>query len=128
MPSRVRGLYRWVMTIDQRADAPEDAAHRATAAWREAVVPFLMEFGRIPDLSPAYDPQWEAHGELDRAAELMASWAASRDLPGATVEVVRIAGLTPTVLVDVPATDPGATGTVFVYGHYDKQPPFTGWS
>jgi len=116
------------MTIDQRADAPEDAAHRATAAWREAVVPFLMEFGRIPDLSPAYDPQWEAHGELDRAAELMASWAASRDLPGATVEVVRIAGLTPTVLVDVPATDPGATGTVFVYGHYDKQPPFTGWS
>ena len=40
----------------------------------------------------------------------MASWARRRDLPGATVEVVRIAGLTPTVLVDVPATDPGADG------------------
>ena len=36
--------------------------------------------------------------------------------------------MTPTVLVDVPATDPGATGTVVVYGHYDKQPPFVGWS
>ena len=24
--------------------------------------------------------------------------------------------------------DPGATGTVLVYGHYDKQPPFDGWT
>src|ERR1019366_8467678 len=54
-------------------------------------------------------------------------WARSRDLPGAEIDVVRITGLSPTVLVDVPATDPGATGTVLVYGHYDKQPPFVGW-
>ena len=73
-------------------------------------MPFLMEFARIPDVSPAYDPEWEAHGELDRAAELLARWARARDIPGATVEVVRIPGLTPTVLVDVPATDAGATG------------------
>ncbi len=116
------------MTTAAQATAPEDAAHRATAAWRDAVVPFLLEFGRIPDLSPAYDPEWETRGELDRAAELMAAWARTRDLPGATVDVVRLTGLTPTVLVDVPATDPGATGTVLVYGHYDKQPPFTGWT
>jgi acetylornithine deacetylase/succinyl-diaminopimelate desuccinylase-like protein len=30
--------------------------------------------------------------------------------------------------VEVPANDPEATGTVLVYGHYDKQPPFDGWS
>ena len=91
-------------------------------------MPFLLEFGAIPDLSPAYDPEWEAHGELARAADLLAEWARTRDLPGATVEVVDLPGLTPTVLVDVPATDPGAVGTVLIYGHYDKQPPFTGWS
>jgi acetylornithine deacetylase/succinyl-diaminopimelate desuccinylase-like protein len=116
------------MTPGQSASAPEDAAHLAIAAWREAVVPFLMEFGRIPDLSPAYDPDWETHQELEQAAELMAVFARGRELPGASVEVVRIEGLTPTVLVDVPATDPRVTDTVVVYGHYDKQPPFTGWS
>jgi len=103
-------------------------AQRATSAWRDAVVPFLLEFGAIPDLSPAYDPGWEASGELARAAGLLADWARTRDLPGATIEVVDVPGLTPTVLVDVPATDPRASGTVVIYGHYDKQPPFTGWS
>ena len=114
------------MTDDQDPRASL-AARRAIGEWRDSVVPLLMEYGRIPDLSPAYDPEWEASGELDRAAELFAGWARNRRLPGATVEVVRIPGLSPTVLVDVPATDPEATGTVLVYGHYDKQPPFVGW-
>jgi acetylornithine deacetylase/succinyl-diaminopimelate desuccinylase-like protein len=115
------------VSIDQHAESAPRAAHRAMADWRDAVVPLLMEYGRIPDLSPAYDPEWESHGELERAAALFAGWARSRDLPGAEIDVVRITGLSPTVLVDVPATDPGAAGTVLVYGHYDKQPPFVGW-
>jgi acetylornithine deacetylase/succinyl-diaminopimelate desuccinylase-like protein len=115
-------------TADPEDSAAVRAAHRATSAWREAVVPVLLEFGTIPDLSPAYDLEWEATGELARAAGLLAGWARTRDLPGATVDVVDLPGLTPTVLVDVPPSDPGVTGTVVVYGHYDKQPPFTGWS
>jgi acetylornithine deacetylase/succinyl-diaminopimelate desuccinylase-like protein len=101
---------------------------RAAEAWQADVLPLLLEFGTIPDLSPAYDPHWQTAGHLERAAELLARWATSRDLPGATVEVVRLPGLTPTVLVDVPASDDGAVGDVLVYGHYDKQPPFDGWS
>ncbi len=105
-----------------------DLVERAAQMWRADVVPLLLEFGTIPDLSPAYDPQWETAGHVDRAAELLGRWAAARDLPGATVEVVRLPGLTPTVLVDVPASDDGAMGNVLIYGHYDKQPPFDGWS
>src|SRR5271157_2948909 len=115
------------MTADPDTDAPTAAARRAISDWYEAVVPLLMEYGRIPNLSPAYDPDWLVHGELERAAELFAGWARAREIPGATVDVVRIDGLSPTIVVDVPATDPGATGTVLVYGHYDKQPPFVGW-
>jgi acetylornithine deacetylase/succinyl-diaminopimelate desuccinylase-like protein len=96
--------------------------------WPGDVLPLLTEFARIPSLSPAFDVGWEEHGHLDAAAELLAGWARGRSLPGATVDVVRLAGLTPTVVVDVPATDPDATGTVFIYGHYDKQPPFDGWT
>jgi acetylornithine deacetylase/succinyl-diaminopimelate desuccinylase-like protein len=96
--------------------------------WPADIVPLLVEYAKIPGLSPAYDPEWEAHGRLEETADLLADWARARPLDGATVEVVRIAGLTPTVVVEVPATDAGATGTVLIYGHYDKQPPFEGWT
>jgi acetylornithine deacetylase/succinyl-diaminopimelate desuccinylase-like protein len=115
------------MTADQDTGRSAAVAQRAIAEWRGAVLPLLLEYGRIPDLSPAYDPSWESSGELERAASLFAGWAQDRDLPGATVEVVRIPGLSPTVLIDVPPTDPDAVGSVLVYGHYDKQPPFVGW-
>ena len=107
---------------------PQDAVEFARARWRADVLPLLQEFATIPNLSPDFDPGWQAAGHMDRAAELMAAWAAGRDLPGATVEVVRLPGLTPTVLVDVPASDPEAAGTVLLYGHIDKQPPFDGWT
>ncbi|MGA2836532.1 MAG: M20/M25/M40 family metallo-hydrolase [Acidimicrobiales bacterium] len=107
---------------------PQDAVDHARDRWRADVLPLLVEFARIPNQSPAYDPGWEAAGHMDEAADLIAAWAERRDLPGSTVEVVHLPGLTPTVLVEVPATDAGATGTVLVYGHYDKQPPFDGWS
>lgn len=107
---------------------PQDAVDHARTRWRADVLPLLEEFGRIPNLSPDFDPGWQEAGHMDRAADLMGAWASARDLPGAAVEVVRRPGLTPTVLVDIPPTDPGATGTVLLYGHIDKQPPFDGWT
>ncbi len=107
---------------------PLDALAHVRDHWSADVLPLLETYARIPGLSPAYDPDWEAHGLLEETAGLLATWARDRPLPGATVDVVRIPGLTPTVVVDVPATDPEATGTVLVYGHYDKQPPFDGWT
>ncbi len=107
---------------------PPDVVEHARAHWSADVLPLLVTYTAIPGVSPAYDPDWEDHGLLAQTADLIAEWARNRQLPGATVEVVRLPGLTPTVLVDVPATDPEATGTVLVYGHYDKQPPFDGWT
>jgi acetylornithine deacetylase/succinyl-diaminopimelate desuccinylase-like protein len=110
------------MPVNREIDAFSSAAQLAMTSWNEATVPLLMEYGRIPNVTPAYDPEWETHGELDRAAELFADWARCRELSGATIEVVRIEGLSPTILIDVPPTDPEDSGTVLVYGHYDKQP------
>jgi acetylornithine deacetylase/succinyl-diaminopimelate desuccinylase-like protein len=105
-----------------------DALAYVEDRWPADVLPLLEAFARIPSLSPAFDPAWEEHGHLTEAADLLAGWARTRALPGATVEVVHLPGLTPTVVVDVPASDPGADGTVLLYGHYDKQPPFDGWT
>jgi acetylornithine deacetylase/succinyl-diaminopimelate desuccinylase-like protein len=107
---------------------PQAAVDHVRARWRTDVLPLLVEYARIPNLSPDFDPGWQAAGHMDEAADLMAGWAADRRLPGVTVEVVRLPGLTPVVLVVVPATDSEATGTTLIYGHLDKQPPFDGWT
>jgi acetylornithine deacetylase/succinyl-diaminopimelate desuccinylase-like protein len=103
------------------------ARTHAARMWAEPILDALDRFGRIPDLSPAFDSRWEDTGFLETAVTHLAEWCRSRARPGTSVEVVRLPGLTPTLLVDVAPSDPAITGTVLFYGHYDKQPPFDGW-
>src|SRR6185312_11971755 len=93
------------------------------------VVASLSGLIGIPALSPAFDAGWAASGHLDAAAEHVRDWIASRNLPGAQLEIIRLDGRSPLLVADIPAT-PGAEdrGTVLLYGHLDKQPPFEGWS
>jgi acetylornithine deacetylase/succinyl-diaminopimelate desuccinylase-like protein len=86
----------------------------------------LERYTRLECRSPAFDAGWEATGSLDEAAALLRDWCASRRIEGATVEVVRLEGRTPTILMIVPPSGP-VEETVVLYGHFDKQPPFTGW-
>lgn len=98
-------------------------------AWADEVLPSLSDFIRIPALSPAFDADWAASGQLEAAIGHVQSWLRAREIPGATVDVVRLEGRTPVLLLDVPATA-GAEdkGTVLLYGHLDKQPPAGDWS
>jgi enterochelin esterase-like enzyme len=54
----------------------------------------LEEFGTIASLSPTFDQQWAEHGDIDRAAELLAEWARSRPLASHTVSLHRLEGRT----------------------------------
>ncbi len=95
--------------------------------WDDEIVPTLIDYIRIPNKSPSFDPDWEAHGHMEAAVALFAGWARARldRFPGATLEVVRLPGRTPVVLIDIP----GRGGdTVLLYGHLDKQPEMTGWA
>jgi acetylornithine deacetylase/succinyl-diaminopimelate desuccinylase-like protein len=97
------------------------------AIWDDQIVPTLTEYIRIPNKSPAFDPDWAANGYMDRAVSLFAAWAKARlgSFPGAQLDVVRLAGRTPLLLIDIPG---GAPGTVLLYGHLDKQPEMVGWA
>ena len=96
-------------------------------AWDQRVMPALLDYIAIPCLSPAFAPDWASEGHLDRAVSLLTGWAQRelRNIEGATVEVVRPHGATPTIFIDIPGTRPGS---ILFYGHYDKQPPMTGWA
>ncbi|WP_031470213.1 M20/M25/M40 family metallo-hydrolase [Sciscionella sediminilitoris] len=98
--------------------------------WDTAVMDGLTELVRIPAVSSSFDAQWEESGHLGRAVEHMRAWIEARGLREAQVEVVTLPGRGPLLLVDVPASSSAAAeaGTVLLYGHLDKQPPFDGWS
>jgi acetylornithine deacetylase/succinyl-diaminopimelate desuccinylase-like protein len=97
-------------------------------AWAGAV-PTMMDYVAIPARSPMFDPAWEEHGHIARAARLLRDWAAARSLDGATVELIERPGLTPVLLVEIPATEASlADRTVVMYGHLDKQPEMLPWS
>ena len=51
-------------------DVTTVAGHAATT-WADEIVPALHDYIRIPALSPAFDPDWAAHGHLAAAVELV---------------------------------------------------------
>jgi acetylornithine deacetylase/succinyl-diaminopimelate desuccinylase-like protein len=96
--------------------------------WADDILPTLQEYITIPALSQAFDPDWDANGHIDRALALIARWCQERPVPGMQLEVHRLPGRSPLLLIEVPAT-PGCTTdeSVVLYGHLDKQPEMTGW-
>ena len=93
-------------------------------AWEQSIIPCLYDYIRIPNKSPLFDPDWAAHGYMDQAVQLLEGWCGAQIIEGLSVEVVRLPGKTPVLLVEV-AGD--GDDTVLLYGHYDKQPEFSGW-
>ena len=110
-----------------------DALNRfTTQIWQDEITPALVDYIRIPAKSPAFDPNWAKSGFIDQAVQHMVGWAQAKiaDLPGATLEVVRLAGRTPVIFIEAPGEAPPEEDgdTVLLYGHLDKQPEMTGWS
>jgi acetylornithine deacetylase/succinyl-diaminopimelate desuccinylase-like protein len=103
------------------------AKNRIDQIWGDEIVPALVEYIKIPNKSPAFDPDWAAHGYMDEAVSLFERWARAKlaALPGAALEVVRLPGRTPLILIDVPGE---GRDTVLLYGHLDKQPEMAGWT
>jgi acetylornithine deacetylase/succinyl-diaminopimelate desuccinylase-like protein len=95
--------------------------------WGDEIVPTLIEYIKIPNKSPSFDPDWAAHGYMEDAVALFERWARAkiRSLPGAALEVVRLPGRTPVIVIDVPGE---GEDTVLLYGHLDKQPEMVGWA
>jgi acetylornithine deacetylase/succinyl-diaminopimelate desuccinylase-like protein len=103
---------------------------RATAfmgrIWDEEIIPALTDYIRIPNKSPAFDADWAQHGHMEEAVVMFADWAKAKlaQLPGSSLEVVRLEGRTPLIFIEIPGSAPG---TILMYGHLDKQPEMVGW-
>src|SRR5690606_32517734 len=94
------------------------------ALWDKEITGQLCEYIRIPNKSPAFDPDWEAHGYMEDAVRLLADWCGRQALPGLQLEVLRLPGRTPLLWLEVPGE---GEDTILLYGHLDKQPEMSGW-
>ncbi len=72
--------------------------------WDDEIVPSLVDYIRIPNKSPAFDPDWQAHGHMERVVAQFSAWARAKTagIAGASVEVVRLDGRTPVIFIDIP--------------------------
>lgn len=105
----------------------ESTANYVAETFDGSILPTLTEYIKIPNKSAMFDPDWRAHGHVDRAVELLANWAREQLPPDASLEIVRLGERTPVIFIEVPATGGRADETVLLYGHLDKQPEMSGW-
>ena len=71
-----------------------------------------------------FDPEWNTNGLLEKAAQHIQKWADGFGVKGLTTEIIKFEGLSPLLFCEVKGD---LEETVLFYGHYDKQPPMTGW-
>ena len=94
----------------------------------------------IPAKSPMFDPDWAQHGYIDTVVRNAFEWMQAQQVPGLSVEIIRLERRTPVLFFELAASHGNAetiaahanairvsSQTVLVYGHLDKQPEFTGW-
>ena len=92
--------------------------------WDDSIIPQLSDYVRIPNKSPMFDPDWEKNGHMEKAVRQFEAWCRTQPIEGMQIEVVKIEGRTPILFIDIPGQ---SDDVVLLYGHYDKQPEFTGW-
>ena len=92
--------------------------------WDASIIPEISEYIKVPNKSPSFDPDWEAHGHMEQAVQMLEAWAQKQPIQGMQIEIVRIEGRTPLLFIDIPGE---SDDVVLLYGHYDKQPEFSGW-
>jgi acetylornithine deacetylase/succinyl-diaminopimelate desuccinylase-like protein len=92
--------------------------------WEHSVVPALCDYVTIPNQSPAFDPEWRAHGYMEQAVDLLIGWIRKQEVRGLDLEVIRLGQRTPLIFGEIAGH---GAGTVLLYGHLDKQPPMHGW-
>lgn len=92
--------------------------------WDNSILPCLIDYIRIPNKSPLFDPEWQTHGHMDKAVKLITEWCQQNAIENMTMEVIRHEGRTPVIFIEIPGN---SNDTILLYGHLDKQPEMTGW-
>lgn len=84
----------------------------------------LSDYIRIPNLTPAFDPEYFSNGLIQKGIEFVREYADSLQIDGLTFNVHDEEGRCPMVVMTYEGT---GSPNVMIYGHLDKQPHMEGW-
>ena len=101
------------------------AADFVKKEWNENVIPSLMDFVRIPNVSPSFDAEWDTNGLQLQAFELVTKWAKAQNLENCKIELFKDEDRTPLLLMEIEAHQ--SEQACMLYAHIDKQPPMGVW-
>lgn len=108
------------LNIDQASEFVENE-------FKTSILDSLCEYVRIPNLSPNFDPEWSTNGNQEKATTHLLDWVNKQGVKGLKAELIQESGRTSIIFMEV-AAQGGSTKNHFMYGHFDKQPHFTGWA
>lgn len=103
---------------------PEKLQADLNQFWDDEIIPTLTEYIKIPNKSPAFDPNWAQNGHMQRALDMATEWAKKHKPEGSILHVEQSEGRTPIIMIEIPGE---RDGNVLMYGHLDKQPEMEGW-
>ena len=92
--------------------------------WDDHITQTLVDYIRIPNKSPGFDPAWIESGHMAAALDLAKEWVEKHKPKPSTVHVFQKDNRTPLILIDCPGE---VEGNILMYGHLDKQPEMEGW-
>ena len=107
------------------AFCPKKCREYVDKVFEESLIPSLFDFVKIPNLSRLYDEGWATNGNLEKAAEHIKAWVESMKIAGLKSEIIKHEGYSPLIYTEIAGDIPDRT--ILFYGHFDKQPPMTGW-
>lgn len=98
--------------------------HFISHLWDSSIIPTLMEYIKIPNKSPQFDPNWQANGYMDQAVKLISDWCLAQKIDNMSLDIVQLENRTPVIFMEIPGE---SDETILLYGHLDKQPEMRGW-
>jgi hypothetical protein len=42
--------------------------------WDDSIIPEIAEYIKVPNKSPHFDPDWEKHGHMETAVQMLEAW------------------------------------------------------
>ena len=102
----------------------EQLSSTINSFWDDHITPTLIEYIKIPNKSPSFDPNWEENGHMKKVLDLAVNWAEKNKPQNSTILVKQSTKKTPIILIDIEGEK---DGNILMYGHLDKQPEMEGW-
>jgi len=96
---------------------------------QKIVLPTFMDFIKIPNLSPLFDKNWNTNGLEGKTVSLIKNWIDIQNIKGLkTNQIIKEKDRTSFLFIEIDKFNSESDKSILLYGHFDKQPPFTGWS